>query len=276
MKNDSRPLPTRRSLDGLVDIHCHLLPGLDDGPAGWDGAAAMAETLAAEGFATVVATPHQLGIFSATGGNAIREQAGRLQGLLAEREIPLRVLPGAEIRVETRLAPRIQSGRLLSLADHRRHVLLEMPAEVFLPLDRVLAELAAADMVPVLAHPERNRGAWTQPERLEALVDQGCLLQVTAGSLAGLLGEQVRSFSEQLIRRGLVHFVATDAHFPGPLCSSFRAAMGRVADLVGADRAEEMFHTNPARVAAGQPVAQGRRGVPDSGWPRWLCRRKAG
>jgi protein-tyrosine phosphatase len=264
------------ALEGLADIHCHLLPGLDDGPAGWDEAAAMAEMLVAEGLSTVVATPHQLGIFSATGGDTIREQTGRLQGLLAEREIPLRVLPGAEIRVEARLAARIQSGRLLSLADHRRHVLLEMPAEVFLPLDRVLAELAAAGMVPVLAHPERNRGAWVQPERLEALVDQGCLLQVTAGSLTGLLGEQVRGFSELLIRRGLVHFVATDAHFPGPLCASSRAALRRVADLAGEDRAEELFHTNPARVAAGQPVAQGQQSVPDSGWPRWLCRRRAG
>ncbi len=273
MKNDSRPL---RSAGGFVDIHCHLLPGLDDGPAGWDEAVALAETLAAEGLSTVVATPHQLGIFSATHGDAIREQAGKLQKLLTERDIPLRVLPGAEIRVEARLMPRVQSGRLLSLADHRRHVLVEMPAEVFLPLDRLLAELAAADMVAVLAHPERNRGAWMEPERLEALVDRGCLLQVTAGSLTGVLGEQVRSFSEFLVRQGLVHFVATDAHFPGPLCSSPRAALRRVADLVGEERAEELFHTNPARVAAGQPVAQGRRSVPDSGWPRWLCRRKAG
>jgi len=264
------------TLEGLVDIHCHLLPGLDDGPAGWDEAVAMAESLVAEGLSTVVATPHQLGIFSTTHGDAIREQAGRLQGLLTERDIPLHVLPGAEIRVEAHLTPRIQSGRLLTLADRRRHVLLEMPTEVFLPLDRLLAELAAAEIVAILAHPERSRAAWMQPDRLEALVDQGCLLQVTAGSLTGVLGEQVRTFTELLIRRGLVHFVGTDAHFPGPLCSSSRGALRRVAELVGEDRAEELFQTNPARVAAGQPVVQGRRTVPDAGWPRWLCRRRAG
>ena len=264
------------ALEGLVDIHCHVLPGLDDGPAGWDEAVATAEALVAEGLSTVVATPHQRGVFPAVHGDAIRERAGRLQEILVARNMPLCVLPGAEIRVEARLTPRIQSGRLLTLADHRRHVLLEMPEEVFLPLDRLLAELAAAGMAAILAHPERNRGAWTQSERLEALVDQGCLLQVTAGSLTGVLGGQVQSFSELLVRRGLVHFVGTDAHAPGPRCSSLREALRRVAELAGEDRAEELFRTNPGRVAAGQSVAPGRRSAPESGWPRWLRRRRAG
>jgi protein-tyrosine phosphatase len=259
---------------GFVDIHCHLLPGLDDGPCTWDEAVSLAELAAAEGISTIVATPHQLGVHARNHGDAIRRTTARLQNLLAARKIPVRVLPGAEIHVEAALAARIHSGQLLSLADRRRHVLVEMPSAVFLPLDRLLAELSGAGMVTVLAHPERIAQAIAEPDLLEALVDQGCLLQVTAGSLTGCSGSRIRGLAESLVRKGLVHFVSTDAHEPGPRARTMRAAFRHVARLAGEETARALCCHNPARVAAGQPVPQGRREPVKPVWTRWFRRSK--
>lgn len=258
----------------FVDMHCHLLPGLDDGPVTWGQSVAMAEAAVAAGIRTVVATPHQLGAYADSQASAIRSQAARLQELLLARGIPLEVLPGAEVCVEPDLAARILSGQVLTLADRYRHVLVEMPPAIFLPLGRLLDDLAAAGMVGVLAHPERNAGALAKPALLESLVDEGCLVQVTAASVTGLLGPRVRSFVESLVRQGLVHFIATDSHQPGERLSAMQRAWQRIARLAGDDVAGQLCCRNPARAAAGEPVLQGRQQPVRSSRRRWLGRRK--
>jgi protein-tyrosine phosphatase len=160
----------------------------------------------------------------------------------------------------------------VSLADRRRHVLLELPHEIYAPLDRLLAELNAAHMVGVLSHPERNLGILNQPAVLPQLVKQGCLLQVTAGSLLGLFGTRIRGFSESLVEQGLVHFIATDAHGTGSrpplLCPAFQ----RVVELGGHELAVTLFCTNPASVALGEEVTPGRQcGTVKSTWFSRLC-----
>ena len=169
----------------FVDIHCHLLPGLDDGARDDAEALAMAEMAAADGFSTIIATPHQLGHYAHNDAAAIRAGVDRLQRILDERGIPLQVLPGADVRIEADLLSKLRSGEVLTLADRRRHVLLELPHEIYIPLDPLLDELAAAGLAGILSHPERNRGIISQPHVLQPLVQRGCFLQVTAGSISG-------------------------------------------------------------------------------------------
>jgi protein-tyrosine phosphatase len=171
--------------------------------------------------------------------------------------------------------PRLRSGQLLTLADRGRHVLIEMPEAVFLPPGRLVAELKAAGIVVVLAHPERNRGAMGHPELLDAAVRDGCLLQVTAGSLTGLFGSRVQAFAETLVRRGLVRLVATDAHGPQGRATALRPAYLRVVQWIGEKAAEELFSTDPSRIATGSVVASGRRNVEKSGWSKWFARKSA-
>ena len=106
----------------------------------------------------------------------------------------------------------VQQGEVLTLADRRRHILLELPHELYVPLDRLLAELRGAGIVGVLSHPERNAGIMANPAVVDGLVDAGCLMQITAGSLLGSFGRTSQAVAEQLATRGLVHFVSTDAH----------------------------------------------------------------
>ncbi len=260
---------------GFVDIHCHLLPQINDGAKSWDDALAMARMAVADGIETIIVTPHQLGSFAQNHGAMIRERTEELAERLAEQEIPLSVLPGADVRIESGMINLVRQGEVLSLADHRRHILLELPHEIYVPLDRLLSELRAAGMVGILSHPERNAGIMAKPALVGPLVDAGCLMQITAGSLLGMFGPASQSVAERLATDGLVHFVSTDAHGLKSRRPQLGAAHQRMAELVGPVLADQCCRHNPASVAAGQPVVAGRMAVKPvrGGWFGW---KKAG
>jgi tyrosine-protein phosphatase YwqE len=238
----------------FIDIHCHLLPALDDGPGGWDESLAMAEMAAADGITTIVATPHQLGNYPQNSAAIILKQTARLQHLLLQRGIGIQLLPGADVRIDPDLVGKILNGTVLSLADRRRHVLLELPHEVFIPLDRLLEQLQSAGLVGILSHPERNQGIINQPNVLSKLAEKGCLFQVTAGSLLGAFGSHIQKFSETLIQQGMVDFIASDAHGTKSRTPGLKKAFDRVAELAGYELAVDLFFRNPRCVATGTPI----------------------
>jgi len=260
----------------FVDIHCHLLPNIDDGAGSWEESLAMAQLAADDGVSTVVATPHQLGKYRANRGETIRVCCRQLQELLDQRGIGLRVLPGADVRIEPDIIRKIRAGEVVTLADHGRYVLLELPHELYFPLDRLLRGFRSAGLIGILSHPERNQGILGRPHVLEPLVDAGCLVQVTAGSLMGTFGPRIRSFAEWLILGGFVQFVATDAHgskFRRPL---MKRAFERVAEIAGDQAAIELCCGNPARVVANRTVARRRRRPMVGGLASWFRWCKAG
>ncbi len=232
----------------------------------------MAEMAVADGVETIIATPHQLGNFARNSATMIRGAAARFQQLLDRRRVPLRVLPGADVRIEPDLVRKIRSDEVLTLADRRRYVLLELPHDVYVPLDRLLAELKSAGLIGVLSHPERNRGILNQPGVLRPLVERGCLLQVTAASLTGTFGLSIQTFSESLIEQGLVHFVSTDAHGTKARPPMLKAAFERVTELAGRETAVDLCCRHPAAVAAGGTVPAGCRKPTKSAWTGWFRR----
>ena len=256
----------------FVDIHCHLLPEMDDGAGSWDETLAMARLAVDDGIATVVATPHQLGRHAHNSGKAILARTAQTQRFLHEQNVPLQVLPGADVRIEPDMIRKLQHGEVLTLADKRRHVLLELPHDVYLPLEGLLSKLRAVGIAGILSHPERNLGILGQPQVLAPLVRAGCLMQVTASALIGAFGPQVEKFARGLLKQGLVHFVSTDAHG----AKSRRPLIGRafdcIARLVGEETAVDLCCRNPARVAAGesvQPLRRPPRTMRLGGWFRW-------
>jgi len=260
----------------FVDIHCHLLPGIDDGAVGWDESLAMARLAVDDGISTVVATPHQLGSYSRNAGETIRASCRQLQEFFDQRGVALHVVPGADVRIEPDLIRKVDTGEVVTLGDHRRYVLLELPHELYFSLDRLLRDLRAAGLIGILSHPERNLGILGQPHVVEPLVDAGCLLQVTAGSLTGSFGPQVGNFAEWLVLQGFVHFVATDAHGAKSRRPLMSRAFERVAQVAGHKTALELCSGNPARVVANQMVAQGRRKPTGLGWAGWFRWGRAG
>ena len=257
----------------FVDIHCHLLPGLDDGAGTMDDSLAMAEMAVADGIQTVVATPHQLGANAGNSAEAIRRATVRVQEAIDRRRLPLRVLPGADVRIEPDLATRIRRDEVVTLADRRRHVLIELPHEVWFPLDRLLAEFKNSGLTAILSHPERNTAIRRQPRVLGPLVQQGCLMQVTAGSLTGSFGAAAEKVACWMVEQGLVHLVATDAHNVRGRPPLLRPAFQRVVDLAGEATAVELFCHAPAKVIAGAAIAP----APTPGqrkfhWREWFHR----
>jgi protein-tyrosine phosphatase len=259
----------------FVDIHCHLLPGTDDGAADWGESLAMARLAVDDGIATVIATPHQLGNYRANGGEEIRRRTTELQSRLQAAGVPLAVLPGADVRVDADIVEQLAAGDVLTLGDHGRHVLVELPHELYLPLGPLVARLARQNIVAILSHPERNEGILRQPAVVGPLVEAGCLLQITAGSVCGAFGPRCQQLAERLLAEGYSHFIATDAHGSRSRRPLMRRAFERAIELTDVETATRLCSTNPGLVANGQPVDPGRRDVPPSRTGSWRSKSAA-
>ena len=165
---------------------------------------------------------------------------------------------------------------MLTLADRKKYVLLELPHELYFSLAPLLEQLQGISMTGILTHPERNQGLIKQPELIESLVQEGCLMQITAGSLMGTFGPIAHDFSQWMLSEGLVHFVASDAHGVKSRRPLMRRAHDRVAKLIDKEMADIVCCRNPSWAIEGREIPPGRlrepqrRGVLD-----WLLNRNA-
>ena len=245
----------------MVDIHCHLVPGIDDGSKSLPESLEMASMAVNDGIGVIIVTPHQLGNFKFNTGDVIRNATINLQVELDRHGIPLRVLPGGDVRIEEDMMRKLVSGEVMTLADRKRHVLLELPHELYFSLEPILQQLVRQKMVGILSHPERNLGLLRQRELLPKLVDAGCLMQVTAGSLVGGMGPECQELAVWMLEEGLVHFLATDAHSPKTRRPLLRRAYQEAAKLTDEKTAYDLCILNPGCVALGRDVPAGRRPV---------------
>jgi protein-tyrosine phosphatase len=259
----------------FVDIHCHMLPGIDDGATDWDESLAMAKMACEDGITSVVVTPHQLGAFGHNSGDLIRGLTEDFRQLLRRHGISLDVRPGADVRIEDDMMNLLRGGSVLSLGDHRKHVLLELPHELYFPLEPVLDKLTTLGMQGILSHPERNLGLLRQRNHIPRLVQHGCLMQVTGGSLLGAFGDESRSFSEWMIRENLVHFIATDAHGLRSRRPRMALAASRVQKLADDETAIRVCTTNPRSVFEGHRVELATTHKKPTGIGAWFRRKSA-
>lgn len=194
----------------VVDIHCHILPGLDDGSPSIPTSIAMARLAVAAGITTVIGTPHWIEDEHETDPDRVRQTARNLQVELTSRSIHLGVLSGNEALICPDLPNRVKSGDVLTLADRGTHLLLELPYED-LPMyvDDVIFRLQLQGITPVLAHVERYAYIRRDWHVLERWVQHGCLAQVNASSLDRARFDDV---AQGLVDRGLIACTATDSH----------------------------------------------------------------
>lgn len=195
----------------MIDLHCHILPGIDDGPATIEGSLALARAAAAAGTRRVVATPHVNPRYR-NNAATIAGLAAELNGRLAAEEIALEVLPGAEIAITSVIEIKPHELDQLGLGGGR-WLLMEPPfTPIAFGLENIVSALQRDGHRIVLAHPERCPALRRDPAILRWLVSSGALTSITAGSLVGRFGGEVRRFSLELVREEMVHNVASDAH----------------------------------------------------------------
>jgi protein-tyrosine phosphatase len=241
----------------VIDLHCHLLPGVDDGPRTWDEALALGVRLAEEGVTLVVATPHVfLERYPNPEPERIRASVEQLNRALAGR---LRVVSGAEVRIvpelrawAARLRPSWTEGDRALLLNGAPYVLLEFPPEIIPPgVERLFFDLLTAGVRPILAHPERNAMVRRRPEQLRRFVESGCVVQVDAPSLVGDHGREAQRVAAEWIAAGWVHVVASDAHGLRTRPPKLRRAWESIARTCGEAVARTVFVENPKAIVEG-------------------------
>ena len=219
----------------MIDLHTHILPGIDDGARTLDDALEMARAFVADGVIAVAATPH-VRVDYPTSADVMLRAVDELRAALEKAGIPLTLLPGAELAVD-RLA-RLDDDELrrLTLAGSDRYVLVETPYYGWPPeVAEQLLELRLAGFTPVLAHPERNAEVQGAPSLLAPLVHGGTLVQVTAASLDGRLGAAPRQTAFHLVAAGLAHMIASDAHMPDVRAAGMQSAADALEDAALAE-----------------------------------------
>ncbi len=232
----------------MIDTHLHILPGVDDGPETIEEALALAKALVQEGVHTAIATPHYNDQFAHLSMAEIRRRVDDLQQELVRHSIPLRIFPGHEALISPGLVEDIRTGKLATL-NGSRYLLLELWNNAWMPqTEQVIFELRALGVVPIIAHPERYRIIQKNPTHLASLLKQGALAQLTVSSLIGMQGNTVRLFAENLVRKGLVHCIASDAHGLHRRPPGITRGLQRAAELLGHARVCQLIDTCPAAI----------------------------
>lgn len=235
----------------MIDLHCHIIPGVDDGPEVMAKALDMCRIAAADGIRTIVATPHYKQGYSIWDSSEQHSSLTAVQAEINAAGLPLTLLPGAEIAFCPELPELLKNGPHLTI-NRSNYFLLEFSSQaVPATIELFLSSVMDTGYLPIIAHPERN--AWFNHHHnvLTGLVRRGALLQITASSLLGDFGAEVRTFSRQLLRNNLVQIIASDAHNCGDRPVLLSAAVRVAAELIGSERAAALVTTNPQAVIDG-------------------------
>jgi protein-tyrosine phosphatase len=239
----------------MIDFHCHLLPGVDDGPETLSESLAMCEVARKDGIETIVATPHFTEQSLDDAQNRYQEILIAYQQLTeALVDIPLEVVLGFEVALFPELPILVSQLPELSIAGLNKHLLVELPFQEYPRYsEQAFFELQTMGITPIIAHPERNLGLQSDPALLGTLVERGILAQATASSFLGKSGRKARRTLEDWCKKGYIHIVGTDAHSPRRRPPTLTPSFKVLRRWVGVGRIEWMLDA-PKSILAGEEV----------------------
>lgn len=240
---------------GYIDIHCHMLPGVDDGSASLEQSIRMAKQAAMEGFADICVTPHQKADRRCVTYEGTLRRMHLLQERADELRIPVRFHPGAEIFYRHGVEELLEAGRFHTLADSH-YVLVEFfPGEEYAYIRDALVRISSYGYLPVLAHVERYAAVGPEAARARELKENtGCFFQVNAASLTGETGFAGKNAARKLVRQGLIDFVATDCHDEEGRAPRISRCAQWLERKLGAQEAERLLIRNPGAVLEDRPL----------------------
>lgn len=232
----------------MIDVHCHILPGIDDGPTDISESIEMAAMAARDGIETIVATPHVKDrIYPA---EIIQSKVEELNSRLAEQKIPVKILRGAD--VNALLAPSLLKDYTINGTNN---ILYEFP-HGYLPKNsgEILFNAIVAGLQPIITHPERNGSVLKDPKLLIELMRVNPLVQITAGSLTGYFGPEAQECAFYLLKKGVVHIIASDAHSIYGRRPVLSEGLKIAGEIIGPEKALKLVKTNPQAVVTGMPI----------------------
>ena len=197
----------------MIDIHCHILPRLDDGAKDLDETIAMAKQATQEGITKIIATPHYKKREYENSKEKILQTVELVNKEIAQHNIPLTILPGQEPRIDGELLQDYNKGEILSLNNGGKYLFIEFPSgHVPRYAEQLLFDVQLNGLTPVIVHPERNSELLENPDLLYRFVKNGACTQITASSVTGHFGKKIKRFTLKLVEYNLTHFLASDAH----------------------------------------------------------------
>jgi protein-tyrosine phosphatase len=232
----------------VIDIHCHILPGIDDGPEDPDESVEMARIASLDGITKIVATPHIKDMRHPA--SSIEKKIAVLNAQLTEKNIPVQIFRGADVSAMLDVSL-LQCYTI----NGTQYILIEFP-HTHLPRNsgEILFRLMMNGFHPIITHPERNLSVLTNPKLLFELLHTGISVQITAGSLTGDFGVDIQECALYLIKKGVVSFIATDAHSSSERRPVLSEGVKAAERIIGKEKALHMVTVNPERVLQGRPV----------------------
>ena len=232
-----------------IDIHSHIIPGVDDGSRDMETSIALLKMAAENGTTDIIATPHVIDVSTTLTWDAIRCHVEVLQQKADEEGIPITIYPGAETELNWDLLELIREDHSRFCLAGSRYLLMEMPSLMLPPhLEEMIYELQVMDIVPVLAHPERQMQLMEKPETLLKLLKRGCVAQSNGGSLTGVFGPKPYEKVRMLLNNHMTAFLGSDAHNLRHRNTNLKEAREKITEYWGEETAKELLGTLPLHI----------------------------
>ena len=239
----------------MIDLHCHLLPGIDDGPQTLEDAIELCRIAVADGVTHAIVTPHiHPGRWENT-RQSIEQQCDKLQQVVNQQGIPLQLGFAAEVRLTDQIMQQVENNQIpfYGEVDGYQVMLLEFPHSHIIPgSDKLITWLMQHNIRPLIAHPERNKQVMKDAAHLQPFIAAGCWLQITAGSVTGNFGEQAQHIARELLKDDAVTVLASDGHNAKARQPVLKQAFDVIAGQYGPERARRLTLHTPALIAASQ------------------------
>ena len=233
----------------MIDLHTHILPGIDDGPPDLETAVAMARYGQENGLTAVAATPH---IDALADWGTIKTRVEELQGELAKENIELNIISGAELFVDVALLD-MEVDQIPTYGDRGEYCLLELPMyQTPVYTDQVIFSLQTKGITPIIAHPERYSAVIDDPNLVLEWLEAGCLIQMNSGSILGRFGAKIKETAEIMLSHNMVQLVASDSHGLERRSLNLKETYNELVEIVGPEQARALVETNPKAMLAGE------------------------
>ncbi len=229
----------------MIDLHCHILPGVDDGAENIEASIAMAEQAVSQGITHILCTPHHNNGKYTNPKSEVISLVASLQAELDKRKLPLTVLEGQEVRITGDLIEDIRNDKILFTDLEDTYILIEFPTmEVPSYTEQVFFELLQLGKVPVIVHPERNAHFRKDPNNLIPFLEMGCLAQLTAPSYVGVFGKDIQKTAKIMVEHNLVQMVASDAHGVNKRAFYMKKVYNQIENDCGFDKVSQMIQVS--------------------------------
>jgi len=239
----------------MIDLHCHILPGIDDGSPDMEESIHMARIAYNDGIRTIVATPHTMNGIFINKRDLILSEVEKFQHILNTEKIDILILPGSDVHVNHNMLELINEGKALTVNDKGKYLLLEFPHQLVPPrIPELVFELKLHGITPIFTHPERNSAIQGDLNIILRLVEQGALTQITANSLTGEFGPMAYKTAVEMLKHNLAHIIASDAHSSKIRSPRLSNATHKASEITGEKRAEAMVTKIPQAIIDGEVI----------------------